>query len=183
MLLGIPGDNTYSNYQEANRALYRQTVLPLAERIFGALIQWLSPLFGGGLRLCPDLDQISALAPERESLWRRVNEASFLTDDEKRIAVGYGPRPVELKFNPEQPRDEIGRWTDVGGGNESLSNQSIFAQVANVIRICISMGVSRATDSFGNKTFTVTYLCAGNRTITLYGLGHNPQGFIIDPRQ
>ena len=35
MLLGIPGDNTYANYQEANRAFYRLTVLPLAERIAG----------------------------------------------------------------------------------------------------------------------------------------------------
>ena len=33
MLLGIPGDNTYANYQEANRAFWRQTVLPLAWRI------------------------------------------------------------------------------------------------------------------------------------------------------
>jgi HK97 family phage portal protein len=30
MLLAIPGDNTYSNYQEANRVFWRQTVLPLA---------------------------------------------------------------------------------------------------------------------------------------------------------
>ena len=29
MLRSIPGDNTYSNYQEANRAFYRQ-VLPKA---------------------------------------------------------------------------------------------------------------------------------------------------------
>ena len=32
MLLGIPGDNTYANYQEANRAFYRLTVLPLLTR-------------------------------------------------------------------------------------------------------------------------------------------------------
>ena len=29
MLLGIPGDNTFSNYAEANRTFWRQTVLPL----------------------------------------------------------------------------------------------------------------------------------------------------------
>ena len=29
MLMGIPGDATYANYQEANRAFYRLTVLPL----------------------------------------------------------------------------------------------------------------------------------------------------------
>ena len=32
MLLGIPGDNTYANYAEANRAFWRQTVLPLVDR-------------------------------------------------------------------------------------------------------------------------------------------------------
>jgi HK97 family phage portal protein len=94
MLLGIPGDNTYSNYQEANRALYRQTVLPLAQRMLDALAHWLAPAFGAGLRLVPDLDQLTALAPERESLWSRVNAAGFLSDDEKRAAVGYGPRPT-----------------------------------------------------------------------------------------
>ena len=38
MLLGIPGDNTYSNYQEANRVFWRQTVLPLASRVGCALV-------------------------------------------------------------------------------------------------------------------------------------------------
>ena len=33
MLLGLPGDATYANYREANRALWRLTVLPMAERI------------------------------------------------------------------------------------------------------------------------------------------------------
>jgi hypothetical protein len=32
MLLGIPGDNTFANYQEANRSFVRQTVLPLKMR-------------------------------------------------------------------------------------------------------------------------------------------------------
>jgi hypothetical protein len=33
------GDKTYSNYQEANRVFWRQTVLPLAGRIGAALAQ------------------------------------------------------------------------------------------------------------------------------------------------
>ena len=94
MLLGIPGDNTFSNYAEANRSFYRATVLPLANRLLSSLASWLSPAYGGALRLEPDLDQVQALSSERESLWRRVNEAGFLTDEEKRIAVGYGPKPV-----------------------------------------------------------------------------------------
>ncbi len=92
MLLGIPGDNTYSNYQEANRALHRQAVLPLVQKLSAALAAWLGPAFGDGLRLEPDLDRIEALSADREALWRRVSAADFLDADEKRIAVGYGPR-------------------------------------------------------------------------------------------
>jgi HK97 family phage portal protein len=90
MLLGIPGDNTYANYREANLAFWRQTVLPLATRAAAAFGGWLGPAFGEGLRLACDADAIEALSAEREALWRRVNEADFLTPDEKREAVGYG---------------------------------------------------------------------------------------------
>ncbi|MBS7539372.1 phage portal protein [Ancylobacter lacus] len=91
MMLGIPGDATYANYAEANRVFWRQTALPMARRIGEALAGWLAPAWGGGrLQLVPDLDAVEALAPERESLWRRVTEADFLTADEKRQAVGYG---------------------------------------------------------------------------------------------
>lgn len=92
MLLGIPGDATYSNYAEANRALWRLTVVPLVKRVAGALCAWLAPAYGGGLRLVPDLDQVDALHVERSALWARVGAADFLTEDEKRAAVGYGPR-------------------------------------------------------------------------------------------
>src|SRR4051794_18015542 len=94
LLLGLPGDNTHANYAEANRAFYRQTVIPLVKRTAQALAQWLGPAFGGragqGLILEPDLDAIEALSTEREALWRRVTAADFLTADEKREAVGYG---------------------------------------------------------------------------------------------
>ncbi len=92
MLLGIPGDNTYSNYQEANRAFYRLTVLPLVARTAKELSAWLAPAFGEGLRLWYDADQVEGLAGEREALWQRVGAAGFLDDDEKREAVGYPPR-------------------------------------------------------------------------------------------
>jgi HK97 family phage portal protein len=91
MLLAIPGDNTYSNYQEANRVFWRQSVLPLAARIAGALAQWLAPAFGEGLRLAADVDRIEALAGDRAALWERVTKAPFLTVNEKRAAAGYAP--------------------------------------------------------------------------------------------
>jgi HK97 family phage portal protein len=90
LLLGLPGDSTHANYAEANRAFYRQTVIPLVKRTAESLSHWLAPAFGEALQLEPDLDAIEALADERESLWRRVTAAAFLSDDEKREAVGYG---------------------------------------------------------------------------------------------
>ncbi|MGN6467981.1 MAG: phage portal protein [Rhizobiaceae bacterium] len=92
MLLGIPGDNTYSNYQEANRAFYRHTVVPLVSRTARDLSAWFAGVFGPGLRLWYDADQVEGLAGERDALWARIGAASFLTDDEKREAVGYAAR-------------------------------------------------------------------------------------------
>lgn len=91
MLLGIPGDNTYSNYQEATRSFWRQTVLPLVNRTAMAFTGWLAPAFGSGLLLKPNLDDVEALTFEREALWRRLDAATFLSRDEKREAAGYPP--------------------------------------------------------------------------------------------
>ncbi|MCF3934466.1 phage portal protein [Acuticoccus sp. M5D2P5] len=97
MLLGIPGDNTYANYREANRAFWRQTVLPLVNRTAQAIGNWLAPTWGEGLRLSFDADQIEALSVEREALWDRVAGADFLTREEKRLAVGYGVDDVDAE--------------------------------------------------------------------------------------
>lgn len=91
MLLGIPGDNTFANFQEANRSFFRQTVLPLATRTGNALAQWLAPVFGDAIRVVIDTDRVDALAADRTALWDRVSAADFLTLNEKREAVGYAP--------------------------------------------------------------------------------------------
>ena len=94
MILGIPGDATYANYQEANRAFYRLTVLPLMSRIAGALAEWLSDVSEARFELRVDLDQVPALAAERDGQWRRVSEALFLTDAEKRALLGLPAHEV-----------------------------------------------------------------------------------------
>jgi HK97 family phage portal protein len=91
MLLAIPGDNTYSNYQEANRVFWRQTVLPVAARVGTALTQWLAPAYGGEIRLVADTDRIDALSADRSALWERVTNAPFLSVNEKRALTGFGP--------------------------------------------------------------------------------------------
>jgi len=90
-LIGIAAAQTYANMAEARLAFYEETVLPLLSRIVAAFNHWLVPQFGRGLKLAFDADEISALAARREALWDKVSRADFLTDDEKRCALGYAP--------------------------------------------------------------------------------------------
>jgi len=89
MILGIPGDNTYANMKEARLALWEQTILPLLYKIISELNNWLVPQFGEGIMLGINEDAIPALAPRREMMWNRLENADFLTPNEKREAVGY----------------------------------------------------------------------------------------------
>ena len=90
MLLGLPGDSTHANYREANRALWRLTVLPLAAKILGALREGLLTWFPQA-SLAIDLDRVPELAEDRERLWAQVNAAEFLSADEKRAMLGIAP--------------------------------------------------------------------------------------------
>ncbi len=111
---------------------WRQTVRPLVNRTAKALSAWLGAEHGASLQLKPDIDQIEALSSEREALWARLNAVSYLTVNEKRAAVGYGPIDAEgeegtagpfevvvsdtsqrcltpsLKYRPDQPRVPAG---------------------------------------------------------------------------
>jgi HK97 family phage portal protein len=97
MLLGLPGDATYANYREANRALWRLTLLPLAGKILSALHEGLATWFPQG-QLAIDLDRIPALAEDRQALWEQVGKADFLSEAEKRAALGLA--------EPSQPPAE-----------------------------------------------------------------------------
>jgi len=87
MLLGLPGDSTYANYREANRALWRLAILPVAETILTGLAQALSGWFSGAA-LAVDLDRVPALAEDRALLWQSVGAADFLSPEEKRAMLG-----------------------------------------------------------------------------------------------
>ncbi len=96
LLLGLPGDNTFANYSEANRAFWRQTVIPLVRRTQQGFAGWMGGIYRS-VRVEANLDRIDALAGERESEWRRIGAAGFLTDDEKREALGYAARPSQKR--------------------------------------------------------------------------------------
>lgn len=86
MLLGLPGDSTHANYREANRALWRLTVLPLAGAVLGGIAEGLRGWFGQAA-LMVDMDRVPALAEDRERLWRSVAGADWLSAEEKREAI------------------------------------------------------------------------------------------------
>ena len=89
VLVGLPGDGTYSNYREANKALWRQTVLPLADKILGGIAQGLRA-FWPGLSLAVDMNNLPALIEDRAMLWDRIAGADFLSGEEKRAMLGIG---------------------------------------------------------------------------------------------
>jgi len=93
-LLGDSENKTYSNYQEARRAFYTETVLPLADRLFEELSAFLARPFSDKFYYAYDPDQIEALSEDRNAVWDRVLrglENSMLTVNEAREAVGYSP--------------------------------------------------------------------------------------------
>ena len=115
-MLGIPGDNTHRNMEEARLWLWEQTIIPLLDFLLQELNWWLTPLFGDDLKLVFDLDEVPALISRRHMLWDKVNASDFLRVNEKRKATGYEPVPegdvilvsgknVELGAEPkEEPK-------------------------------------------------------------------------------
>lgn len=90
MMLGLPGDSTYANYREANKALWRQTILPLSAKILDGIAQGMQPWMPG-VALSVDLERVPELSEERTALWERVGAAEFLTAQEKRAMLGLAP--------------------------------------------------------------------------------------------
>jgi len=90
-LLGIPGDNTYSNYAEARLAFWEDTALPLLSMILDDWNSWLAgPL---KVEIRPDTDSIPAIADKRLKMWEMADASTDLTINERRAMKGYGPIP------------------------------------------------------------------------------------------
>jgi HK97 family phage portal protein len=91
-LMGIPGDNTYSNYQEARLAFWEDTVIPLVERVADNWTNSLGEAFGG-LEVKPDYDHVPAIAEKKRVLWDMADKSMDLTINERRLIKGYEPLP------------------------------------------------------------------------------------------
>jgi HK97 family phage portal protein len=88
-LIGIPGDNTYANYQEARLAFWEDTVIPLIDMIADDWNQWIAQ--PQGIELRPDIDQVPAIADKRRVLWDMADKSPDLTLNERRAMKGYEP--------------------------------------------------------------------------------------------
>jgi HK97 family phage portal protein len=88
-MLGIKGDNTYSNFSEARIAFWEETVLPLLNNFYDNFSTWLSAHFNQNISLKIDPDTISALSSQRQILWDNLKSTTFITDAEKRSMLGF----------------------------------------------------------------------------------------------
>jgi len=94
-VLIVKGSSTFNNIAEAKLELYEDTVIPTIDLVSSELNNWLTPQFGDGLFLSPDLDSVSALEPRRESKRKstlELFEKGLLDSEEAREALQYGPR-------------------------------------------------------------------------------------------
>lgn len=103
-LLGISGDNTYSNMQEARLALWEENVIPLLDHLSDSLSSWFSYWYDQDLLIDFDRESISALTEKRENLWGKIGLATFMTINEKRGLVGLPPIAGGDALDREMPR-------------------------------------------------------------------------------
>ena len=92
-LLGDSENKTYSNIQEARKALYQEVVLPIMDLRRDEYQRWLVPYYGQGLVLDYDRDAIEELQEDRGKKYEYLAKARWLTVNEKREACGYDAIP------------------------------------------------------------------------------------------
>ncbi len=100
-IIGDNSNKTYSNYQEARKAFYEETILPLMDWYRDEVNSWLTVRYGDNLYLDYDRDEIEALQEDRDKVWTRVSSANWLKVNEKRSATGYDD------LSPEEGGDII----------------------------------------------------------------------------
>jgi HK97 family phage portal protein len=133
-LLGL-GQKTFNNYREARGAFYEETVLPILDGLVAELNRWLVPAMGeegaGEGWIGYDADDIEALTYKREAKFTMLATANYLTQNEKREAVGYETKEGwdvflvgnQLLSTPDDMVDEAanGDGDEEGDNDESES--------------------------------------------------------------
>lgn len=95
-VVGYGESKTYSNYQEARKALYEDAVIPMLDKIRDKFNSSLVPKFGDNIILDYDRDGIEALKENSDTEANRVREdynKGLISLNEAREARGYGTIP------------------------------------------------------------------------------------------
>jgi HK97 family phage portal protein len=97
ILLGDNEASTYSNYEQARKALYMEGIFPLLDALVSEWNTWLAPKFGDDLILAYNTDAVEAVQEDRkiaaERTWN-LFQRGVLTLNEARRALGYDDAPA-----------------------------------------------------------------------------------------
>jgi len=127
-MIGDSSNKTYSNFQEARKALYQETVIPYLELYKSILNSWLTPMFGEDYELDFDIDSIEALSEERSAIWDKAQKSNFLTINEKRNMVGYGDLQDESGEAILVPSSMIKLGSEPNKEDENKDDMGIFGR-------------------------------------------------------
>lgn len=101
--IGVEGESARANFKEILERFNEGTVIPLAQKLYGFLNNWLVAKLDDAAYLQMDLDNFLPLHDKRYELWDKVNSANFLTDKEKRILLGLENVESEAQAARVQP--------------------------------------------------------------------------------
>jgi HK97 family phage portal protein len=87
-LIGILGEGTFSNFEQAREAFWDETIIYYLEFIKTEFNNWFFEK-DSKLELNYSLDGIPAYASRQNMLWERAKTSDFITINEKRELVGY----------------------------------------------------------------------------------------------
>jgi len=85
---------TFNNYAEAKMALFDDAILPLADKLYAGLSDFLLPRYGldpANTRITYDMDSITALQKRRNEELKLRRELNLETDNELRSEIGREP--------------------------------------------------------------------------------------------
>lgn len=106
---------TYSNYAEARRAFFEDTMIPSITQIFEELQSDLLPEFGEGWEIEPDWSNVPAFQDDDFSRAARGFQAGIITLNEARAAIGFPPVADGDRFyRPATLIPEGARFEDEG---------------------------------------------------------------------
>ncbi|GAH04891.1 unnamed protein product, partial [marine sediment metagenome] len=113
-LLNLTDQKNYSNYKEARRGFYTETVLPTGKQVWAALNRYFFP--DGNTRFVIDKSEIDILRPEATEL----DTAWWMTPNQKRKAMGLSKSDDPAMDETYIPSNYVDINLMSGGDNNNL---------------------------------------------------------------